>query len=36
MPIAIHKRFRGVPEKRMESLRDLVNVWVPKEEQNYK
>ena len=33
MPIAIHKRFRGVPEKRMESLRDLVNVWVPKEEQ---
>lgn len=33
MPIAIHKRFRGVPEKRMESLRDLVNVWVPREEQ---
>jgi peptide/nickel transport system substrate-binding protein len=33
MPIAIHKRFRGVPEKRMESLRDLVNVWVPRGEQ---
>jgi len=33
MPIAIRKRFRGVPETRMESLRDLVNVWVPKEEQ---
>lgn len=28
MPVALHARFRDVPEKRMESLRDLVNVWV--------
>ena len=33
MPIAINKRFRGIPEHRMESLRDLVDVWVPKDEQ---
>jgi peptide/nickel transport system substrate-binding protein len=32
MPIALHERFKGVPETRMESLRDLVKVWVPKEE----
>lgn len=33
MPIALQERFRGVPERRMESLRDLVNVWIPKEQQ---
>ncbi|HEX5037665.1 MAG TPA: ABC transporter substrate-binding protein [bacterium] len=27
MPIAIQARFHDVPEKRMESLRDLVKVW---------
>jgi peptide/nickel transport system substrate-binding protein len=26
MPIAVHERFRGIPEKRME-MRDLVRVW---------
>jgi peptide/nickel transport system substrate-binding protein len=26
MPIAVHKRFRGIPEKKME-MRDLINVW---------
>jgi peptide/nickel transport system substrate-binding protein len=30
MPIAVHSRFRGVPEKRMESLRDLARVWESK------
>ncbi len=33
MPIAVHKRFRGIPTEQMKSLRDLVHVWVPKEEQ---
>ncbi len=28
MPIALHQKFRDVPEKRMESLRDLVKVWM--------
>lgn len=32
MPIAVHRRFQGVPERRMESLRDLVHVWVLDEE----
>jgi peptide/nickel transport system substrate-binding protein len=27
MPIAVQARFRGFPERRMESLRDLVNVY---------
>lgn len=27
IPIAIHKRFRGIPEQNMESLTDLVHVW---------
>lgn len=26
MPVALHERFRGIPEKRME-MRDLVHVW---------
>ncbi|HSA58654.1 MAG TPA: ABC transporter substrate-binding protein [bacterium] len=28
MPVALQARFRDVPEKRMESLRDLVKVWA--------
>lgn len=31
--IAVHKRFRGVPEKDMSSFGDIKNFWVPKAEQ---
>jgi hypothetical protein len=32
-PLAIQSRFQGVPENRMEGLRDLVKVWLPRQEQ---
>jgi peptide/nickel transport system substrate-binding protein len=34
MPLAVQARFQGVPYKRMESLRDLVQVWSLKEERS--
>jgi len=32
LPIALHSRFRGVPEGRVETLRFLTQVWEAKEE----
>ena len=36
LPIAVHKRFQGIPEDYMENFKEFRKVWVKSSEQKYK
>lgn len=36
LPIVVHKRFRGIPERPLIFISEIQNFWVPKEEQKYR